>query len=244
MTDGSGAIVAQYAYSPFGEVTKLQGSGDSDFGYGGYYVHARSGLNLTLFRAYSPVLGRWLSRDPVGEIAGSNLYAYVGNNPISLVDPFGLMDSISMKIRQALMQGNIPEAMMILNIGLGDLDPSKVAAFQKMIDAGNRTCNNFSRGLTKGDLGITGALQELQGSISYGGGVLKVRIDMIRGEIGNPFSVVDAIVAQANRLGANAVRIEGTLANERLLNIMSKRYNAVSAGATDAISIPINSGLK
>jgi RHS repeat-associated protein len=44
----------------------------------GMYVHQRSGLNLTLVRAYSPSLGRWLSRDPLGESAGTNLYGYVG----------------------------------------------------------------------------------------------------------------------------------------------------------------------
>lgn len=43
-----------------------------------------------MFRAYSPPLGRWLSRDPIGETAGANLYVYVQNNPIGSVDPHGL----------------------------------------------------------------------------------------------------------------------------------------------------------
>lgn len=44
---------------------------------------------MTLARAYSPELGRWLSRDPLGESVGTNLYGYVGNNPISRIDPLG-----------------------------------------------------------------------------------------------------------------------------------------------------------
>lgn len=81
----------QYSYSPFGEQTKIAGSGpDADFGFAGMYVHARSGLNLTMFRAYSPQLGRWLSRDPLGESVGSNLYAYVRNSPLNAFDPLGL----------------------------------------------------------------------------------------------------------------------------------------------------------
>ena len=38
------------------------------------------------------VEGWWISRDPLGEQGGLNLYGYVGNNPISLLDPMGLLD--------------------------------------------------------------------------------------------------------------------------------------------------------
>ena len=39
---------------------------------------------------YDPELGRWLSRDPIGEDGGLNLYGYVANDPIGLIDPDGL----------------------------------------------------------------------------------------------------------------------------------------------------------
>jgi hypothetical protein len=35
-------------------------------------------------------MGRYLSRDPIGEAGGVNLYAFVGNNPASHCDSFGL----------------------------------------------------------------------------------------------------------------------------------------------------------
>ena len=41
---------------------------------------------------YDPTIGRWLSRDPIAEDGGLNLYGYVGNNPANLVDPLGLID--------------------------------------------------------------------------------------------------------------------------------------------------------
>ena len=47
---------------------------------------------LTLFRAYDPELGRWLSTDPIGEEGGLNLYGYVLNNPSNSIDLLGLID--------------------------------------------------------------------------------------------------------------------------------------------------------
>ena len=39
---------------------------------------------------YHPDDGRWLSRDPIEEQGGLNVYVFVNNNPLSLFDPFGL----------------------------------------------------------------------------------------------------------------------------------------------------------
>jgi RHS repeat-associated protein len=90
LTDGTQAIRARYDYDPYGRMTKIQGDRDSAFGFTGDFWHAQSGLDLTLYRAYDPNLGRWLSRDPIGEDGGKNLYAYVDNDPVGLIDPFGL----------------------------------------------------------------------------------------------------------------------------------------------------------
>jgi hypothetical protein len=38
---------------------------------------------------YNPKQGRWFTRDPLGEAGGINLYAFVGNNPVNWVDPWG-----------------------------------------------------------------------------------------------------------------------------------------------------------
>ena len=43
-------------------------------------------------RWYDPQARRFISEDPIGLNGGINLYAYVGNNPINRIDPFGLED--------------------------------------------------------------------------------------------------------------------------------------------------------
>ena len=45
-------------------------------------------------RYYSPRLGRWMTRDPVAEEGGRNLYVHAGNGPVNVVDALGLFASI------------------------------------------------------------------------------------------------------------------------------------------------------
>jgi hypothetical protein len=43
------------------------------------------------YRYYHPQLGRWISRDPIGERGGLNLYGFVGNNGLNKIDYFGFI---------------------------------------------------------------------------------------------------------------------------------------------------------
>jgi RHS repeat-associated protein len=90
MTDGTGVVQAHYEYGPYGQRTKTAGALDSDFQYGGYYMHVASGLNLTVRRAYNSMQGRWINRDPIAERGGTNYFGYCLNNPVSFTDPSGL----------------------------------------------------------------------------------------------------------------------------------------------------------
>ena len=87
--------MARYDYDPYGQREKIAGTTTftftCDFGFTGHHTHAGTGLVLTLYRAYDPALGVWLSADPLGESQNhyGNLYAYGPNNPLSGFDPLG-----------------------------------------------------------------------------------------------------------------------------------------------------------
>lgn len=82
-------VVENYSYSAFGE-EKTPKNPISPWRFSSKRVDEESGLVYFGARYYVPETGRWLTRDPLGHTAGPNLYAYVHNNPLMHVDPYGL----------------------------------------------------------------------------------------------------------------------------------------------------------
>ncbi|MGI8603705.1 MAG: RHS repeat-associated core domain-containing protein [Verrucomicrobiales bacterium] len=90
------SIVAQWVYDPWGRL--LQESDPQKlgaFGFSTKYRDTETGLIYFGYRYYDPNTGRWLSRDPLGEAGGFNLYAYCHNDPVNRVDPLGLATILS-----------------------------------------------------------------------------------------------------------------------------------------------------
>ena len=84
------------AKEPFGH--ELPNSNPSGLGafelnlrFPGQVLDVETGLFHNGHRDYHSKLGRYLQSDPLGLEAGWNTYAYVGGNPVSGVDPLGLV---------------------------------------------------------------------------------------------------------------------------------------------------------
>ena len=88
--DDGDATVNQYG--PYGEPAS---SNQGRFQYTGQMWLAEAGADLYYYKAriYSASLGRFLSVDPIGYADNLNPYAYVGNDPVNFVDPWGLFQS-------------------------------------------------------------------------------------------------------------------------------------------------------
>jgi len=87
----SGAIALRREYDEFGVVVAESGAPVTSLGFGGGMYDPDTGLVQFGYRDYDPATGRWLQRDPIGFDGGdTNLYVYVANDPVNLIDPFGL----------------------------------------------------------------------------------------------------------------------------------------------------------
>jgi RHS repeat-associated protein len=89
LTDSAGTVQTSYAYEPFGKTTAVGAASSNPTKYTG---REDDGTGLYYYRAryYAPSLQRFISEDPIGFSGGLNFYAYVENDPVNGVDPYGL----------------------------------------------------------------------------------------------------------------------------------------------------------
>ncbi|MCG3128345.1 MAG: hypothetical protein CHACPFDD_03229 [Phycisphaerae bacterium] len=117
----SGSAAAKYEYDAFGNELVRTGTfaTSNRFRFSTKYTDASTdfagegtdGLSYYGFRYYSPRLGRWMSRDPIGEAGGVNLYGFASNDPLDEVDTLGLFDDEAVddymkRLERSLERGN------------------------------------------------------------------------------------------------------------------------------------------
>ncbi|MBE0557985.1 MAG: hypothetical protein IH628_12205, partial [Proteobacteria bacterium] len=89
VADAGQKVVSRYKYTAFGRVKPLKETVPLDFLFTGARHDRETGFHYLRTRAYDPRVGRFTSPDVIDLAGGINLYAYVRNNPVNLIDPTG-----------------------------------------------------------------------------------------------------------------------------------------------------------
>jgi RHS repeat-associated protein len=91
VTAADESIAAQYEYGPFGELFHSTGpmAKANSFRFSTKYQDDETDFLYYGFRYYNPSTGRWLTRDPIEENGGLNVYGFVGNTPQNYIDRDG-----------------------------------------------------------------------------------------------------------------------------------------------------------
>ncbi|NQT70398.1 MAG: hypothetical protein HQ552_12545 [Desulfobacteraceae bacterium] len=93
VADASGNVVKRIDYDSFGNIIDdTDPSFEMPFGFAGGLHDRDTGLVRFGYRDYDPDTGRWTAKDPILFAGGdTDLYGYVLNNPVNLIDPSGLI---------------------------------------------------------------------------------------------------------------------------------------------------------
>jgi RHS repeat-associated protein len=91
VNSSTGQIVERVDYDEFGNVISDSNPGFQPFGFAGGLYDQDTKLVRFGARDYDASIGRWTAKDPITFSGGdTNLYGYVLNDPVNIVDPAGL----------------------------------------------------------------------------------------------------------------------------------------------------------
>ena len=88
--DQSKNLQGSREYSPYGSILTASNLNLTTHGFTGHDWDTKTGMYFAPFRYYSPGIGRWTTRDPLGFADGPNIYNYAVGDPVGGYDPLGL----------------------------------------------------------------------------------------------------------------------------------------------------------
>ncbi|ANB17028.1 Wall-associated protein [Dokdonella koreensis DS-123] len=112
-TDGTGMIVEDRIYEPYGEsleVTTRAPQWPQGMAYTGHVLDNLTRITYAQARYYDQLMGRFMSVDPVEPDPSSfNRYWYASNNPFTRIDPDGRADCTGTHIKSVCDSGGVPQ---------------------------------------------------------------------------------------------------------------------------------------
>ena len=98
LSSTAATLANTYSYDSFGRLTNLTGSLTNPFQYTGREFDSETGLLFDRARYLDSNIGRFVGEDPIEFDGGINFFAYVSNDPVDSVDPFGLKRTCTTRI--------------------------------------------------------------------------------------------------------------------------------------------------
>jgi RHS repeat-associated protein len=150
------SLAARYEYSPYGELLRATGllAHQNPFRFSTKFLDDESGLIYYGYRYYGSRIGKWLNRDPKDESGGNNLYLFLCNSPIHLLDPDG------QKSKGFAFWAALGESIMQFGLLATGHDMSKGASvtvamndLKASIEKGNRQALKLNGGVSGGGTG-------------------------------------------------------------------------------------------
>lgn len=135
--DQGGLVISYEEYHPYGTTTYHAARSGVEvsakrYRYTGKERDEETGLYYHGARYYAPWLGRWTAADPAGMVDGTNLYAYVRDNPVRLIDPNGTDAVERREIPVSIRPQSSPKDLSRWSFGPGGTtfvrDPSEFTA--------------------------------------------------------------------------------------------------------------------
>jgi RHS repeat-associated protein len=138
ITDAAGHLAEETAFYPFGASRHVERPGEIEAHYGFIQKEQdpESGLQSIGHRYLHPVLGRWLSTDPLLEKGGSaNPYAYVKQSPLKHYDSDGLEITVGKHTKAGITTYDIRMQAVMINTSSTKFTQQEMADYAKKVEA-------------------------------------------------------------------------------------------------------------